>query len=910
MVNICVNLEVLIHCQADGSYTADLRLQMPDSAVVNELATRQAVPLNLVRLRALDHDPAAYRHALTKMVFAEEAIRQAWSQARAYAHGKTVPLRVVLNLGLSAELHALRWERLGDPVHYDPVALSQQVILSRFLASPDLTPIALPQRPQVQALLVVAHPTNLADYQLAPIAVREEIARIKRALDPIPATIIGADPHALQPRATLTAMLEQWQPSPDPAHIGPHILYLVCHGGIFKDEPHLWLEHPDGSSAPTPVQDLVRRVRNLSQRPLLVVLASCQSAGQGYADMVAALGPQLVQAGLPAVLAMQGNVPIQTVEQLMPIFFRELQAHGQVDRALAVARGALHDDPSWWMPVLFSRLRDGWLWREGPMLPTPAPPGPDATQVLPAYLQSLQHELAETAVVPLANAYATTATRAYVPLQVHSPHNPTPEPIFAALNDLHAETHATCLLLRGAAGSGKSHTLRYLALALAQAWPGVAPELQAEFGLALDQPLVPIYVQLQDLPFCLADLRRSEPDREPGLLRLIERHLVRRMARASRSLPPTLLRELSIQSRCLFLLDGLDELDDRVLRQQLQADLRRLLHEQPQHRYVITSRPQSDLNLFAPNLIVRDLLPLQSDQIQAILYNWCHAAYGFAPLPPEHAQQLAQQAADLLITIQHDPDLAPLAPNPLFLTAMARMATSDLGLPRLRVQKYATIIDLLIEWRRNRLHIEDHASLFAAVSHRAALGQLASLALCMLHLGRTDLTLEAFLQGACRELLPEEDADVLDVATCEQLVRSVVRHTGLLSERQGRYRFTFGFRDYFAACALTSGADQNLVERLFDRRTEPIWRTPLLLAVGRQAMRDPRPLKPLFVRLLADGPASILLAAEALIEALDGFVPELDPERRQVLARLHELHADPELIRRLELLDSADSRFW
>src|SRR5262249_18836253 len=42
-----------------------------------------------------------------------------------------------------------------------------------------------------------------------------------------------------------------------------------------------------------------------------------------------------------------------------PVFFRELQVDGQIDRAMAAARGAVRDQEDWWMPVLFMSLKQG-----------------------------------------------------------------------------------------------------------------------------------------------------------------------------------------------------------------------------------------------------------------------------------------------------------------------------------------------------------------------------------------------------------------------------------------------------------------------------------------------------------------------------------------------------------------------
>jgi hypothetical protein len=59
------------------------------------------------------------------------------------------------------------------------------------------------------------------------------------------------------------------------------------------------------------------------------------------------------------VIAMQGNVSIETVGQFMPVLFEELRRDGLVDRAVAAARGHVRQRPDWWMPVLFMRLRSG-----------------------------------------------------------------------------------------------------------------------------------------------------------------------------------------------------------------------------------------------------------------------------------------------------------------------------------------------------------------------------------------------------------------------------------------------------------------------------------------------------------------------------------------------------------------------
>ena len=128
------------------------------------------------------------------------------------------------------------------------------------------------------------------------------------------------------------------------------------------------MEDDAGNAARVRGADLVARLKELRQRPQLVILASCQSAGNGdaanpnSASALVSLGPRLAGTGIPAVLAMQGSVSTETVARFMPVFFRELLRDGQIDRAMAVARSAVNDRRDFWMPVLFMRLKSGRIW--------------------------------------------------------------------------------------------------------------------------------------------------------------------------------------------------------------------------------------------------------------------------------------------------------------------------------------------------------------------------------------------------------------------------------------------------------------------------------------------------------------------------------------------------------------------
>jgi len=325
-------------------------------------------------LGALDHllhgGPAAtadYADLLTDGLFCDPDVRTGFAVARAAAATAGPPLRIRLLIAPSAyELHRLRWETLLDPESRTPLLMGSNVLFSRYLTSTDWRPVRLPMRSELRALLVVADPSDLADYRdpgrpsnddgFAPIDVAGESARARRGLDPIRTVALTE-----RGQATLSNIVTELRSGFD-------VVYLVCHGFIVNDEPQLLLEKADGTTDVVHGRSLVQRLRELQHVPRLMVLASCRSAGhEGVAlakdgGAATALGPQLVEIGVPAVVAMQGDVTMTTVEAFIPTFFQRLREHGHIDQATTEARGEIRERHDWWSPVLFMRLRSGRLW--------------------------------------------------------------------------------------------------------------------------------------------------------------------------------------------------------------------------------------------------------------------------------------------------------------------------------------------------------------------------------------------------------------------------------------------------------------------------------------------------------------------------------------------------------------------
>ena len=110
--------------------------------------------------------------------------------------------------------------------------------------------------------------------------------------------------------------------------------------------------------------ELVSLLARQGVQPRLVFLAACQSATRSSADAFLGLGPKLVSVGVPAVVAMQDFVTVETARKFSGVFYKRLLEHGLVDQAMNEARSSLltAGRPDAAVPVLFMRLKSGQLW--------------------------------------------------------------------------------------------------------------------------------------------------------------------------------------------------------------------------------------------------------------------------------------------------------------------------------------------------------------------------------------------------------------------------------------------------------------------------------------------------------------------------------------------------------------------
>jgi hypothetical protein len=359
MINF-VELEIGLQRIADTIHVS-LRFDRSDSeADVSPILGQTAFDFD--GLRAAGADRVAYGQLLARGLFADEKVSAGFQKGCAMADTLDMPLRVRVFIDrTAADLHSLWWETLCDPASGKLLATRQRLLFSRFIATQDWRPVQLRVREELRALVAIANPANLASFApggrpLAPVDVAAESQRATASLGKIPLTFL-----AEKGSANLTNIIGKLRDGYD-------IFQLVCHGAFIDGEPLLYLEDDAGNVAVVKGADLVTHLSELKQRPRLIVLASCESAGTGAepasADegVLAALGPRLAEAGIPAVIAMQGNVTMKTVASFLPVFFQEVQRDGQIDRAMAAARAVVRERSDWWIPVLFLALKRGRIW--------------------------------------------------------------------------------------------------------------------------------------------------------------------------------------------------------------------------------------------------------------------------------------------------------------------------------------------------------------------------------------------------------------------------------------------------------------------------------------------------------------------------------------------------------------------
>jgi predicted ATPase len=310
----------------------------------------------LSRLYTLDTDETALTalgHILFERLF-PETIRHAYIRSQS-----VLPLDCGLRLRLhiatsEAEVASLPWEFLTDPDH-GPLALLDTPLV-RYLPQPAVIPtlsVALP----LKVLLTAAQAAPSADIEHELCAVQESLANLGDLVQ------ITVEPH-LTP-GKLQRLLR----------MGFHVWHFVGHSGFNRDGTagHIAFEDATGSVERVGAPQLGILLHRSSIR--LVVL-DAGASGKLAVNPLRSIAPALVQACVPAVVAMQFTVPEETTRAFATEFYKTLAEGFPIDACVTEGRKAVMntcglDRPDWGIPVVYSRAPDGILFKQPEPQPSP-----------------------------------------------------------------------------------------------------------------------------------------------------------------------------------------------------------------------------------------------------------------------------------------------------------------------------------------------------------------------------------------------------------------------------------------------------------------------------------------------------------------------------------------------------------
>jgi tetratricopeptide (TPR) repeat protein len=275
------------------------------------------------------------------------AVGELW-RSRRQAAGRT-PLRLVLRIDPASArpLLNLPWEYLHDG--RDFLALSWRTPLSRLPWGVEAAPLGALDEP-LRLLVQIAAPHGLGQNEVLNSAREEDL--LLEALGP--ARRAGRVEIEFTPNGTLEALEAGLR------EFNPHVLHFTGHGvfDILRDSGLLLMERAgDHGRREVPNAAFAEVLERQGRALRMVFLAACQTAVAPRGEAFADLGPRLLAAGIPAVVAMQFSVLNRSAIALGAAFYQALADNDALDDAMTEARAAMRsaspNSVDFAVPVLF-----------------------------------------------------------------------------------------------------------------------------------------------------------------------------------------------------------------------------------------------------------------------------------------------------------------------------------------------------------------------------------------------------------------------------------------------------------------------------------------------------------------------------------------------------------------------------
>ena len=291
----------------------------------------------------------------------------------------TNTLRVLLSFDTQADsLAQLPWELLYDPGANgatDFLARAHRLVLSRSLILPVGRPRTTPKEPPLVVYFIVAIP-NTAGYAL-------QRRQLLESLDQ-PAEYTSSITPEILPRWDTEEIRRRLS-----TQTHPHIVHLigVCRRRWYQGElrTELCLDDGAGNERWVGTNALLGLFDDdgsvdPEDRPRLVVLHLCEASPIDFEVTFERLAPQLIQRGIPAVLAMQYPVAGEAARRFVRHLYDKLAERKSIEEAVQDARLVLfteyEEDRLFGSPVLYMQSLDSQLLPMRTGTPAGADSGP------------------------------------------------------------------------------------------------------------------------------------------------------------------------------------------------------------------------------------------------------------------------------------------------------------------------------------------------------------------------------------------------------------------------------------------------------------------------------------------------------------------------------------------------------
>ena len=289
--------------------------------------------------------------------------------------GLRIRIQIDLAEATLAPLHSLPWESLFERQTHHAFGLDRRFSIVRFVPRRRMLDRRELPRP-LRILLAGAEPRGAR-----LLAIDDEIEQIRKAVEWPGRIEVGLLPHASSEslRRTLTEEREF------------HVLHFMGHGDFDSASGEGELFFEDGRRGAERVlgHRLADRLRDRTSLRL-IFLNACRSGRAAAPNPFGGVAMALVEAGVPAVIAMQRPISDGAAIAFSETVYRRLAAGDSIDAAVTEGRHSLAArEPKtrlWATPVLFSHVPDGRLFL--PVL-SRAEPHPSAPAPIPRPLHQL-----------------------------------------------------------------------------------------------------------------------------------------------------------------------------------------------------------------------------------------------------------------------------------------------------------------------------------------------------------------------------------------------------------------------------------------------------------------------------------------------------------------------------------------